>query len=160
MWFGTLAGLNRYDGYNFKVFRHKINDSTSLSDDFISNIREGPEGKLWIDTRSGQNVFDPQTEKFTVNTATYLHQWSLPDGAVAAIKKDKQGNYWFLQAGNLLTQYNPTTHSSHQVPCTPSGQDDAIADIACDNSGHLWIIHRNGILEQINTLTYAVMDRK
>src|SRR6185436_8336101 len=53
MWIGTMSGLNRFDGYNFKVFRHKIGDSTALSDDFIANILEGPEGKLWIETRSG-----------------------------------------------------------------------------------------------------------
>src|SRR5258707_9652740 len=67
MWFGTMSGLNRYDGYNFKVFRHKMADSTSLSDDFIISIVEGPDDKLWLNTRSGQNIFDPVTEKFNSN---------------------------------------------------------------------------------------------
>src|SRR5579875_2633637 len=52
MWFGTLSGLNRYDGYKFKVFRHSTTDTTSLNDDFIVNIYEGPQNKLWVETRN------------------------------------------------------------------------------------------------------------
>src|ERR1700743_3766502 len=47
MWFGTLSGLNRYDGYKFKVYKHTLNDSTSLDDDYIVNILRGPYAKLW-----------------------------------------------------------------------------------------------------------------
>ena len=41
MWFGTMTGLNRYDGFNFKVYKHKLQDSTSLKDDFIQSIPIG-----------------------------------------------------------------------------------------------------------------------
>src|SRR5580700_1060026 len=50
MWFGTMSGLNRYDGYEFKVFRHGLRDSTSLNDDLIGQICEGPDRHLWIAT--------------------------------------------------------------------------------------------------------------
>ena len=59
MWFGTMSGLNRYDGYKFRIFRHDLRDSTSLIDDYISRIMEGPDGKLWVETRNGLNIFDP-----------------------------------------------------------------------------------------------------
>src|SRR5450759_4468191 len=42
IWFGTMSGLNRYDGYNFKIFKHKIGDTTSINDDYISQIIQGP----------------------------------------------------------------------------------------------------------------------
>src|SRR4030095_1147915 len=47
MWFGTMSGLNRYDGYDFKVFRHSAYDSLSLIDDDISGISELPGNKLF-----------------------------------------------------------------------------------------------------------------
>jgi ligand-binding sensor domain-containing protein len=48
MWFGTASGLNRYDGYTFKVFKHDVNNKNSIKDDYITNIFEGPRKKLWI----------------------------------------------------------------------------------------------------------------
>src|SRR3979409_1904334 len=59
MWFGTMSGLNRYDGYEYRVFRHDLRDSTTLIDDYISRIMEGPDRKLWIETRTGLNIYDP-----------------------------------------------------------------------------------------------------
>src|ERR1700753_2278928 len=63
MWFGTLSGLNRYDGYKFKIFKHAVSDTTTLDDDYIVSISEGPDNKLWIETRNGFDIYDPATEK-------------------------------------------------------------------------------------------------
>src|SRR5437870_13750086 len=62
MWFGTMSGLNRYDGYSFKVFRHSLYDSLSLIDDDISRITELPGNKLFIQAINGNNVYDPLSE--------------------------------------------------------------------------------------------------
>src|SRR5476651_101211 len=56
MWFGTLSGLNRYDGYKFKIFKHAVSDTTTLDDDYIVSISEGPENKLWVETRNGFDI--------------------------------------------------------------------------------------------------------
>src|SRR5215467_7319959 len=64
MWFGTMSGLNRYDGYNFKVFRHSASDSLSLADDGISKISELPGNKLFIQAIKGNSVYDPLSENF------------------------------------------------------------------------------------------------
>ncbi|HMG69298.1 MAG TPA: two-component regulator propeller domain-containing protein, partial [Chitinophagaceae bacterium] len=74
LWVGTMSGLNRYDGYQFKVFRHDLRDTTTLSDDFINGITEGPGDKLWIQTRNGFNIYDPVTEKFDRDIAGQLRK--------------------------------------------------------------------------------------
>lgn len=77
IWIGTSNGLNRYDGYDFVVYKHNPNDSSSISDNFISSIFEDPEGKLWIGTQgTGLNKYDPVTETFT----SYFHNSSDPNG--------------------------------------------------------------------------------
>ena len=53
MWFGTQNGLNRYDGKNFKVYKHVVGDSTSLSSNLLQDILEDENGDLWIATWGG-----------------------------------------------------------------------------------------------------------
>ena len=63
MWFGTQDGLNRYDGYTFKIYRHSANDSTSLSENWIWNIYEDKQGYIWCGTFGGGVCrFDRQKE--------------------------------------------------------------------------------------------------
>src|ERR1700722_15136552 len=64
MWFGTMAGLNRYDGYTFKVFKHIANNKSSINDDYIQSIYEGPNQNLWITTRNGPCIYNLATEQF------------------------------------------------------------------------------------------------
>ena len=53
MWFATMDGLDRYDGYHFKVFRHTGEDATSLSGNIVSALCEDNHGALWVGTRDG-----------------------------------------------------------------------------------------------------------
>src|SRR3982750_747756 len=48
LWFGTMSGLNRYDGYSYRVFRKNYNDSSSLLDNSIQALYELPGGKMWV----------------------------------------------------------------------------------------------------------------
>src|SRR5688500_8935673 len=64
LWFGTIDGLNKYDGYDFTVYRSVINDPHSISSNRISTIAGDKQGRLWIGTSNGLNVFDKNTEKF------------------------------------------------------------------------------------------------
>ncbi|HEY4206092.1 MAG TPA: two-component regulator propeller domain-containing protein, partial [Puia sp.] len=77
MWIGTYDGLNRYDGYNFKIFRNIIGDSTSLSTNSIIPIDGDDDNIIWVGTQNGLNVFSPGTE-------TFSHPWFLPHGAKEA----------------------------------------------------------------------------
>ena len=53
LWVGTQAGLNRYDGYGFKVYSHDPADPASLAHDWIIALAEDPVGDLWIGTEGG-----------------------------------------------------------------------------------------------------------
>ena len=58
MWFGTTTGLNRYDGYTFKIYQHAENEPGSLPDNYITDIVEMPDGRFWINTARGYVLFD------------------------------------------------------------------------------------------------------
>jgi len=64
LWFATADGLNRYDGYNFEVYRNNPSDSTSLSDSGVFSVTEDELGDLWVGTRSsGLNKIEIKTGK-------------------------------------------------------------------------------------------------
>ncbi len=125
MWFGTMAGLNRYDGYTFKVFKHDANNKNSLNDDYIQSIYEGPGQNLWILTRNGYSIYNPTTEQFENDISPWINSLKLPNVGINKIKKDSKGNFWFIYGGNLgVYKYNPvngqTTHYGHKAGTLPS----------------------------------------
>ena len=65
MWFGTNDGLNRYDGYEFKVFLPDANNPYAIRSNLVMSVAEDSCGGMWIGMAgSGLNYFDHGTEKF------------------------------------------------------------------------------------------------
>lgn len=64
MWFGTYDGLNRYDGYNFKVFRNRINDKKSLPFNTIYNIEGDSRNNIWIGGANGVCIYNKTSAAF------------------------------------------------------------------------------------------------
>ena len=64
MWIGTYDGLNRYDGYNFRIFRNIIGDSTSLSTNNVYHLEGDAKHNIWVGGQNGLNIYNPLTEKF------------------------------------------------------------------------------------------------
>src|SRR5690606_29329875 len=70
MWFGTRDGLNRFDGYSFKVFRNEKNNKNSLGSNYISSIYTDSKGNLWIGTFKGLYKFNENSEDFSLLETT------------------------------------------------------------------------------------------
>ena len=64
MWFATLDGLNRYDGYRFKVYRHNPEDTTSINDNIIRKVYIDSRGDLWVGTAKGFAMYDRKMDCF------------------------------------------------------------------------------------------------
>ncbi|NMN35206.1 two-component regulator propeller domain-containing protein [Pedobacter sp. SG918] len=64
-WFGSRDGLNRYDGYGFKVFRNEIGNKTSLIHNIIHAINSDADNNIWIGTRKGLSIYDDKKGIFT-----------------------------------------------------------------------------------------------
>ncbi|GAA4306800.1 sensor histidine kinase [Aestuariibaculum suncheonense] len=61
LWFGTQNGLNRFDGYHFKIFKHNSNDEASIVDNRIYDMTASKD-KLWVGTVSGISVINTKTQ--------------------------------------------------------------------------------------------------
>lgn len=65
IWVGTKDGLNRYDGYTFKVFTNDPANNKSLSSNSINKLFEDSKGRIWVGTENeGLNVFDKKSGNF------------------------------------------------------------------------------------------------
>ena len=65
IWVATKNGLNRYDGYSFKVFTNDPYNSNSLSSNTVTALFEDSKGRIWAGTENdGLNVYDKKSEKF------------------------------------------------------------------------------------------------
>jgi signal transduction histidine kinase/ligand-binding sensor domain-containing protein/DNA-binding response OmpR family regulator len=151
MWFGTMSGLNRYDGYGFKTYRHREEDSTTIMDDHVSTIVEGPDRKLWIRTQSTWNLYDPLTEKFTRRSDLYLLSKGLPiDGLVTILKQEK--DYFFIYADAGVYRV-PADEKPVQLKTTriEKGNPNPITCAALDSKNYLWLVRYNGLLEKYDT---------
>lgn len=65
MWFATWNGLNKFDGYSFKVYKAKLGSQIALTNDRMDQICEDKFGFLWLQTYDNHAYrFDPSTERF------------------------------------------------------------------------------------------------
>ncbi len=146
MWFGTQFGLNRYDGYRFKVFKAEADDPTSLCGVFISALFKDRAGNLWIGCDSSLDRYDPRTESFVhyqigTNTRT-------PTSTIRHISEDRQGILW-LSTGTGLYGLNPSSrkviHFSHEPDDPFSIRSDDVKSSGEDREGVFWVATREGL---------------
>jgi signal transduction histidine kinase/ligand-binding sensor domain-containing protein len=64
MWIGTGNGLNRFDGYEFRIFKNDLQEPGTISHSIIRTLHQAPDGKIWIGTDAGINVFDSGKNNF------------------------------------------------------------------------------------------------
>ncbi len=154
LWFGTRSGLDRYDGYEFKVFKHDLRDTTTISDEEVEQIFEGPNHTLWINTKSTLVIYDLLTEKFNRHPRPFLKLYGIPDSTLIDLKKDRSGNFWFLTTSAGLYKYFPsnkkTIHFSVNVKSDRVGRRSTITGFATNDSGFVWLINNDGTLNKMN----------
>lgn len=64
IWIGTFDGLNRYDGYEFTVYRNLKGDPSSISANAIQDLFVDAQKRLWIGTQSGLDLYDRRGDRF------------------------------------------------------------------------------------------------
>lgn len=140
IWIGTEDGLNRYDGYEFKVYRHNPEEPASLSNNVVYSLLEDKEGSLWIGTQGGVNRFNPDTETFTHMRHDQNDPNSLAGNSVFSISQDSQGFLWFSGPPNEgLSKFDPKTKTFKRYrPNLGTLEWGAIWEMSEDQSGNLW----------------------
>lgn len=142
LWLGTQDGLNRFDGYEFKIFKHRADEPDSLSDSFISSLLVDEDGVLWAGTNRGLNRYDPLSESFRHYRNDPDNPNSLSGDVVSSLAEGTTGDLWIgTNAG--LNRFDPITEQFARYQNNPDDDNSLLAngvtDLWLDDSGLLWI---------------------
>lgn len=125
LWFGTEDGLDRYDGINLTVYRHKPEAAQSLPANEVLALHEDGAGNLWIGTSGGGlSRYDRQKNVFITHPT--IGPNALPNKVVRGITSDKEGNIWIVhfagvnildpKTGKLQKLTLPIGQKEHESP--------------------------------------------
>ena len=160
VWIGTPYGLNRYDGYRMKVYYSDNNDTTTLKNNYVDDIMEAYDGKLWIKQSMSYCIFDPLTERFDRNPGDWLAKQGI-EGGVAFLFIDREKNFWVTTWSNGCYFYNPHTEQLKHFPIGYGAKElpneFAMASFEQIGKGQVLITSRNGQLVALNAADASIL---
>jgi ligand-binding sensor domain-containing protein/signal transduction histidine kinase len=147
MWLATQHGVDRYDGYQFRMFKNEPHQANSLCGVFMLSLFKDRSGTLWMGCEHGLDRFDPSTESFVhyrISFGTVPHQ----SEAVRHIYEDAGGILW-LSTGQGLCRLDPhsrkTTWYRHSAGDRLSLSSDDIKSSGEDRHGVFWVATGEGL---------------
>jgi len=142
IWFGTNDGLNRYDGYEFKIYKNDFFDENSLTDNIVTSILEDNSNNLWIGTGSGLSKLNLLKNKFEQETLPEKLINTLSDKFITSLEQDLNNDLWIGTRSGL---YILSTKTNEFIDFTKS--DLPISELASKNitslkkdpDGKIWV---------------------
>ena len=150
LWLGTYNGLNRYDGYNFKVYKMQKANPKSINGQMFTSIVEDKNGNLWIASYGGGlNKYDRLTDDFTRFTFDKNNFHTIPSDHVNTIFIDSKGRLWIgtdeglcrYNSDNNFIRYDNILNSRKYV------KSEYIISVCGDAAGNIWIGTWNGLIK-------------
>jgi ligand-binding sensor domain-containing protein len=169
LWFGTKDGLNRYDGYSFRVYQNSPTDSNSITDNYITALAEDKSGNIWAGTLGGKlNRLNRSTQQIKVYDLLIDPLFNENNGArpeappcysnfnnstITSIICDRDGIIYAGTWGNGFFRYDPNrkTFSKHFffLEDINSVSSNNILALAQDAAGAIWIGTLGGGLNKL-----------
>jgi signal transduction histidine kinase/ligand-binding sensor domain-containing protein/CheY-like chemotaxis protein len=160
MWFGTQDGLNKYDGYQLRVYKNDKKNAASINNNFIKSIVQDKKGNMWIGTwGGGLNRFDRATERFIHYVHDKNNANSLSNDFVSTLYIDSNDNVWIGTESGGLNKFNYTTNQftlyKHEENNAASLSDNYVRSIFEDSQHNIWVGTFQGGLNLLNSHTQS-----
>jgi len=134
-WFGTGDGLNKYDGFTFKLFDEDFENTSNLINKGIKFIDEDSKGNLWYGSSSGLNKFNRKTNKITTYMLSSKNSMIKGD-YVETLFIDSKDRVWISTNTKLYVVDNDI----QSVLINDVENQLGIKQIIEDEKGRIWLI--------------------
>lgn len=144
MWFATVNGLCRFNGYTLKTYKSSNQSPRLLQSNIVNTIIEDIDHRIWIGTEQGLNILDTSTEKIET-----ISNDSIPNFYIHSFLLTRDSTLWIGTQSGLL-RYNRETHNFTSFRNRPNDMEsicgNTIRAMLEDKSGDIWIAtYGNGI---------------
>ena len=160
MWFGTMNGLNKFDGHKFVKYYHNPADSTSIAGDQIDCLFEDSHGELWIGSDGGLSLYNRDLDVFKSYRHNEKNPNSISGHRAYCFYEDSKGRYWVGTMGDGLNLFNGKdnkfTRFVHSENDSNSLSNNDIRSIIEDNEGNILIATMGGGLNLLNPETKSI----
>ncbi|MCX7797548.1 MAG: ATP-binding protein [Melioribacter sp.] len=151
LWFGTYDGLNRYDGYSFKIYKIEKGNPKSIQGQTFRSIVEDKDGNLWIaSVGGGLNRYNRITDDFTNFLPQQNNPNSLISNRVRTLLIDKKGRLWIGTEEGLCRydfKENKFINYTKILNNDKYPYSKYVVSICEDSSGFLWLGTQNGLIK-------------
>ncbi len=136
MWFGTQDGLNRFDGYAYKVY--KTSPADGLRDKFIQCLLADSRGRFWVGTVRGVDLYDRQQDRFKPISTWFAVPANHPvnTGGVRRLLEDRQGGIWLMTDEQGVYRFDPKTGEMKGF----LQQNNRLVDMTLAPNGTVWLV--------------------
>ncbi len=150
LWFATESGLDRYDGYGFRRYRHERGNDRSLSNNFVRDLAVDDSGALWAATDGGGiSRWDPESDSFSSWRHNADDANSIASDRIRRVMVGASGDVWIAtrESGldRLQVESGTITHYRHDPHNDNSLSSDEIYAIALGDRGEVWVGTRRGL---------------
>ncbi|ATD54992.1 ligand-binding sensor domain-containing protein [Clostridium chauvoei] len=142
MWFATMDGLNRYNGFEYRILRHENGNENSLTSSNITDILEDKNGNLWVATLKGLNKVNKKTLEVKRIYKNINGKKKIYNKSIFNLEMDDSGNIW-IATSNGLDKYNVDNDEITSISEIKS--KELINKIAKIKDEYLWLATKRGI---------------
>lgn len=154
MWMGTYDGLNRYDGYKFKIFRSGWGDKSSVINNHITVLNGDQQNRVWVGTQKGISYYDYADSKF--HQLKYLENKKQTgvSYAINAIAISKKAVYVATDDRGLFLLKNKEKLAERIT--FRGSKDFSVKAICAGSENQVWLFIKDVGLCQLNPETNVV----
>lgn len=132
LWFGTLDGLARYDGYRLLTFRSDLVNPHLLTNNEITSIAEG-ENCILVGTKKGLNILNKKNLSIVPFPDEHIQNFE-----IKAILVASDSTVW-VGANNLIHKYDKNLKLIERYDNGEKLPINGISSIYEDQSNNIWI---------------------